>query len=208
MDDFLHNLRSGKLKQTDRSGRSYGDPQYKNKRNVMDRRKRDQESKESFERLNAIKEILETVSETQRRMAEFYKVRIESENRKAKALEVLAKSVYRMANPNATDVEDLFTQLDPSTADKGEAVNPTGKQIPTETVTSDASEAKENRHKETGDDQHQKLFELIDVMRNDGSSWEKIARQIAAQGFPTVSGRGSWRGVMVKNLYEKMKNDQ
>ncbi len=208
MDDFLHNLRSGKLKQTDRSGRSYGDPQYKNKRNVMDRRKKDQESKESFERLNAIKEILETVSETQRRMAEFYKARIESENRKAKALEVLAKSVYRMANPNATDVEDLFAQLDPSTADNGEAVNPSGKQIPTETVASDASEAKENRHKETGDDQHQKLFELIDVMRNDGSSWEKIARQIATQGFPTVSGRGSWRGVMVKNLYEKMKNDQ
>ena len=71
MDDFLHNLRSGKLKQPDRSGRTYGDPQYKNKRNLMDRRKRDQDSKESFERLNVIKEILETVSETQKRMAEY-----------------------------------------------------------------------------------------------------------------------------------------
>ena len=42
MDDFLHNLRSGKLKQSDRSNRSYGDSQYKGgqRRNAMDRRKK------------------------------------------------------------------------------------------------------------------------------------------------------------------------
>ena len=48
------------------------------------------------------------------------------------------------------------------------------------------------------------VFDLIGKMREEGLNWEKIARSIATQGYPTVSGKGSWRGVMAKNLYEKM----
>ena len=74
MDDFLHNLRSGKLKQADRSNRSYNDPQYKGsqRRNSMDRRKKEIDA---FERLNAVKEVLESISETQKRMARAYEAR-------------------------------------------------------------------------------------------------------------------------------------
>jgi uncharacterized protein YfiM (DUF2279 family) len=204
MDDFLHNLRSGKLKQSDRSNRSYGDPQYKNKRNMMDRRKREHEAKES-ERLGAIKELLESVSETQLRMAELYEVRIKAEERKAKALEILAKSLYRMANPKAKDADELFAFVDPDQTETDNDVDAgdSGKSRKSKASDEMAATADADQNKLNAGNR-KKLFKLIQRMRDDGISWEKIARQIASQGFPTVSGRGSWRGVMVKNLYEKM----
>ena len=71
MDDFLHNLRSGKLKQGDRSNRPYDKGGAR--RNMMDRRKGHYDNnKESSERLNAIKEVLEALTETQKRVAEAY----------------------------------------------------------------------------------------------------------------------------------------
>jgi hypothetical protein len=48
------------------------------------------------------------------------------------------------------------------------------------------------------------LFNLIGEMRDSVSKWEQIARHIASKGYPTISGKGTWRGVMAKNLYEKM----
>jgi hypothetical protein len=44
---------------------------------------------------------------------------------------------------------------------------------------------------------------MIGQMRADGQNWEKIARHIAEKGYPTVSGRGTWRGITVKNLFDK-----
>ena len=205
MDDFLHNLRSGKLKQTDRSNRSYGDPQYKNKRNMMDRRKRDHEAKESSEKLGAIKELLESVSETQLRMAELYEVRIKAEERKAKALEVLAKNIYRMANPDAQDADDLFSTADSNPSiGHSDTAQEEGNIGGISESSDDVAMVENINHSKLNAGNRKKLFKLIHKMCEDSVSWEKIARQIASQGFPTVSGRGSWRGVMVKNLYEKM----
>ena len=196
MDDFLHNLRSGKLKQQDR-GRSYNDPQYKSgqRRGSMDRRKKELES---FERLNAIREVLETISETQKSMAEAYLQRTQAEIRKARAMEVLAKNVYQMLNPNAKDADALF------------AAEPVAERAPQPIKTIEppsndtvADVAAATSEKLTGD-QRQALFNLIGEMRDSGSKWEQIARHIASKGYPTVSGKGTWRGVMAKNLYEKM----
>ena len=50
----------------------------------------------------------------------------------------------------------------------------------------------------------QNLNDIINQMRTEGNSWENIARHISSIGYPTVSGKGQWRGGMVKNLYEKM----
>jgi hypothetical protein len=112
MDDFLHNLRSGKLKHPDRSNRPYSDPQYKGgqRRNVMDRRKKELDA---FERLGAVKEVLESISETQKHMVQAYEARTKAEERKARALEVLAKNLYRMLNPQAQDADELFTAVAP-----------------------------------------------------------------------------------------------
>ena len=211
MDDFLHNLRSGKLKQPDRSNRPYNDPQYKGsqRRNVMDRRKKEFDA---FERLNAVKEVLETISETQKRMAEAYDLRTRAEERKARAIEVLAMNIYRMLNPDAKDVEKLFTSAAPAAisrtepekkaySDAGEPDHPNEeKDLAAETS---APPAPSGSDKLTEEDR-QRLFVVIGQMRNEGDNWEKIARHIAGQGFPTASGKGNWRGIMVKTLYEKM----
>jgi hypothetical protein len=206
MDDFLHNLRSGKLKQPDRTNRNF-DPQFKNKRNLMDRRKREFDSKESSERLTAIKEILESVLDIQKHMAEAYDLRTKAEERKARSLEVIAKSLYHMANPQATDADDLFAKPeaipiiedDDRPAMVGDDIM-SGQRAQVEEI---PDEAFENQTKPDGENR-QELMELIQTMREDGAGWEKIARQVSAQGYPTISGRGNWRGVMVKNLYEKM----
>ena len=205
MDDFLHNLRSGKLKQTDRSGRSYNDPQYKGgpRRNVMDRRKRELET---FERLNAVKEVLETISETQKRMVEATEARTKAEERKANAMEILAKNIYRMINPDATDADTLFSQqpqIEPA------SVAPPAD--PSVTVESPAEEAQDESAPDTESQSTGRLsskdrdilVDIIGQMRADGQNWEKIARHIASKGYPTVSGRGTWRGITAKNLFDK-----
>ncbi len=226
MDDFLHNLRSGKLKQSDRSNRPYGDQQYKGgpRRNTMDRRKGHFENKESFERLNAIKEALEVLADTQKRMGEAYQARTRAEERKARAMEVLAKSLYRIANPNANDADELFAQESPPVQVKEVEAPPVITQqydtteddidvdfddIEDEPLQGEmADDADEDPSEEPqtrlSEADRQKLSEIINQMRTEGNSWENIARHISSIGYPTLSGKGQWRGTMVKNLHEKM----
>jgi hypothetical protein len=204
MDDFLHNLRSGKLKQPDRTNRSFGDSQYKNKRNVMDRRKRESEAKETSERLSALKEILESVAETQKRMVNYQQSRIKIEERKAESLEIIARGVYRLAFPQASDADDVFSAAPTMTRTETETVSDIGADVMA--VETESVKQENANHDRLDTDNRKEILDLIQAMRKDGNSWEKIARQIASQGIPTVSGRGSWRGVMVKNLYEKMNS--
>jgi hypothetical protein len=217
MDDFLHNLRSGKLKQPDRSSRPYSDSNYKSvqRRNIMDRRKRDYANKDSLERMEAIKEILESLSESQKRMADAYEARTRAEERKVRSLELLAQNLYRMLNPNAKNVEELFA--DPPSGGEPDIGNGTTMEIENSTddaqntnrVSAEApgyaeknnSEGHANQVKENN---WQGLINLISKLREQGNSWEFIAREIADKGYPTVSGRGTWRGAMVKNFFEKM----
>jgi hypothetical protein len=206
MDDFLHNLRSGKLKQPDRSNRPYNDPQYKGgqRRNSMDRRRKELDA---FERLNAVKEVLEAISETQKRMVTAYDARTRAEERKARAMEILAKNLYRMLNPEAKDADELFAQ-EPTL----EICPPSEELAATDDMEAESEqEASQDQEETLGrkltEDERQRLFVIIDRMRLAGEKWEKIARQIASEGFPTVSGKGNWRGIMAKTLYEKMLSE-
>ena len=240
MDDFLHNLRSGKLKQGDRSNRPYGDQQFKGgqrRNNMMDRRKPHFENKDS-ERLGAIKEVLENLDDTQKRMADAYLARTRAEERKANAMEVLAKNLFRMIHPNATagEVDALFA-ADPFSESFPEEEAAPVENIRTaeivETAPDTMAEEREEEDFFAGDvneseengiegdisgneddfseapgrltevDLHT-LYALINQMRTDGHGWEKIARHISSQGYPTISGKGNWRGVTVKTLFEKM----
>ena len=206
MDDFLHNLRSGKLKQSDRSNRSYGDSQFKGgqRRNAMDRRKKELDA---FERLSAVKDALESISSTQKRMAEAYEARTRAEERKARALEVLAKNIYRMLNPEAKDADDLFAFTPPAivaTPDDVPADEESEEIAADEEIDEDRDTAQQHKLSEA---ERQQLFVIIDRMRIAGDNWEKIARHISSQGYSTVSGKGNWRGIMAKNLYEKMLNE-
>lgn len=231
MDDFLHNLRSGKLKQQDRSNRPYNDQQYKGgqRRPMMDRRKKEFDNKESIERLAAMKEVLETLAETQKRIAEAHETRNMVEERKANAMEVLARNIYQMLNPNADNIETLFTPPSASAPRKQRAAEKKSVVSHKEKITdSGVGTEKADEHLDsipqaqddvssaggdaTADKQSNKLtpadqetlYPVISQMRENGTSWERIARHIADQGYPTLSGKSHWRGVMVKNLFEKM----
>jgi len=240
MDDFLHNLRSGKLKQPDRQNRQYGDQQYKGgpRRNMTDRRKRDTDNKESLDRMPAVKEVLESLVETQKRMATAYQERTKVEERKANAMEMIAKHLFRMLNPNADEPDTAFenaasmetapemtqesrpdsqgidAQIETAAAEQADSTEMSAAE---ESLEADAREtATEETAPSTLDDPEKHatgrltevdrhtLFAVINQMRSEGNNWESIARHIATQGYPTISGKGVWRGVMVKNLYEKM----
>lgn len=254
MDDFLHNLRSGKLKQGGQSNRPYNDPQYKGgirRNNMMDRRKSGHhDNKESSERLNAIKLVLESLAETQKRMADAYQARTRAEERKARAMEVLAKNLYKMLNPTANDADELFATQALPVAEQGSKsldLDPTPLSKMKEVVESTLFEEEESfgasdndaemdvaaAQEEDADDQDMEedeediitdekviksrgrltdvdrhtLFSVITQMRGHGDGWEKIARHVSTQGYPTISGKGSWRGIMIKNLYEKMESE-
>lgn len=224
MDDFLHNLRSGKLKQADRGSRNYSDPQYKNaqRRNLMGRNKREMDNKESFERLNAIKDVLESLAETQKKMAMAYEARTRAEERKARAMEVLAKNLYKMLNPEAKNIDELFTFSEPTllAAKPGPSdsedrqteesvVMVSDNKITDEDSTPENETDKEtSENKKLSENDRLNIVQMTTELREEGQSWEKIARQIAAQGYPTISGKGTWRGVMVKNLLEKVEAEQ
>jgi hypothetical protein len=186
---------------------------------MMDRRKREYANKESFERMEAIKEILENLSESQKRMADAYEARTRAEERKARAIEVLAQNLYRMLNPNAEDAENLFAtplssfqQEDDYIDDTEEAdsvfLNENEDQFSQmdSNQETDIEEATGQAERLNGGNR-QTLINLISKMREEGSSWEFIAREIADKGYPTVSGRGTWRGTMVKNFFEKMESE-
>ncbi|MCP4749207.1 MAG: hypothetical protein GY874_24190 [Desulfobacteraceae bacterium] len=218
MDDFLHNLRSGKLKQSDRGNRQYNDSQYKaQRRNTMNQRKRQEpDNKDTLEHLSAIKEALESLAQTQKKMTVSYEGLIKAEERKATALEVLAKNICSIINPSAINLDNLFS------SSKQSAVKPEQRDL------FSADESDENGDCETDMDElapkprieshrkaikiakklsnrdRQSIYSLAVRMREAGNSWENIARIVASKDYPTVSGKGTWRGVMVKSLYEKM----
>jgi len=222
MDDFLHNLRSGKLKQQDRSNRPYNDQQYKGgqRRPMVDRRKKDYDNRESIERLAVLKEVLENLAEVQKRMAEAYEARNTVEERKAYAMEVLAKNIYQMLNPNAENIDDLFppqmasapphkpaaeTQdIDDTDWEEVDNANETIQQTGDEASFRKKGPADKKQRRKLSPADQENLYPMISRMREKGNSWERIARYIADQGYPTISGKGQWRGVMVKNLFAKM----
>jgi hypothetical protein len=134
-----------------------------------------------------------------------------------------------MLNPEAQDADELFA------SDSVSMIAPPVNELATEEVEDIEAEAEEKadieaeaeeeadieaeaeEEAEDGSDnpqrqklteaERQRLFVIIDRMRIAGDNWEKIARHIASQGFSTISGKGSWRGVMAKTLYEKMLNE-
>lgn len=188
MDDFLHNLRSGNLKQPDRNRRQYGDSQYKGpqRRTGAERRKRDQESGLQSEALMAIKDLLKSILENQKRMAEVLDERNKAEERKAVALEQIAQRMSPASSESPVDVATTDTHK-PS-----EEVAKIKPSVPL---------ALQTKHPKKIDD----AGLMICRLRDEGFSYAKIADTLEAKGIPTVSGKGRWRGQSVQRLYLKVQ---
>jgi len=188
MDDFLHNLRSGNLKQPDRNRRQYGDPQYKGpqRRTGAERRKREQDNGAQTEVLTAIKDLLKHILDGQKQMAEALEERNRTEERKVTALEQIAERLNKLP------------LLDPKSNDRA----------------NDARDQKQDRLQPrkpaplTFQPKTPRRLDdaglMICRLRDEGFSYAKIADTLEAKGIPTVSGKGRWRGQSVQRLYLKV----
>lgn len=193
MDDFLHNLRSGKLKQPDQSRRQYNDPQYKNqqRRNIQDRRKKDNDSVIINENISALKDAFQNIANNQKLMAEAMENRSKAEERKAIALEKVVESVEKLLER----FQEKSSHTESVSPEPSIQKNPEAEEtdIP-ETDLKDSSRLT-NKGRE-------KVKEIISLQRKEGISYDKIARHLENEGYPTLSGKGKWRGQTIKRLFE------
>jgi seryl-tRNA synthetase len=198
MDDFLHNLRSGNLKQPDRNRRQYGDSQYKGpqRRTGAERRKRDEENGLQSEALVAIKELLKSILENQKRMSDVLEERNKAEERKALALEhIAARLNFMPASTVMAETAGEELQEDESEEEEPERLQPKKSNpisIPIAIQTKNPLRI---------DDAGIEICRL----RNEGFSYAKIADTLEAKGIPTVSGKGRWRGQSVQRLFLKVQ---
>jgi hypothetical protein len=111
MDDFLHNLRSGKLKQDNRSRGNYSDYKGPQRRAAgNERRRTDYYTKVTGENFALVKDALDALGRQQKRIADALADRADVESRIAEALETIARKLgagrATAAAPVQTTVSD------------------------------------------------------------------------------------------------------
>jgi hypothetical protein len=195
MDDFLHNLRSGKLKQHDRGRRDHSDYKGPQRRAGNDRRRMDYYTKVTNENFAMVKDSLGQVTEAQKRVGEALTAMDKTGTRIADALEKLidllgSKNDFEKPREgNADTVEEpvrVEENADQQAADE----------IAEEISVSPAGKTRLSDGDKPG------MIEIIASMRNEKKSWEKIAQHISELNIPTVSGKGKWRGQAIKKFYD------
>lgn len=183
MDDFLHNLRSGKLKQPDR-GRSHSDYKGPQRRVSSERRRTDYYAKVTGEHFGLVKDAIESLAGQQKRIADALVANENAQTRIAGALETIVAKLDGQQADKVSSPAEHPTDADVSTA------------APESDLEWEASGAK------LTDEDRPKLMRIIANLRDDGQSWEKIARHMIEKSVPTVSGKGTWRGAAVKKFWD------
>lgn len=196
MDDFLHNLRTGKNKPFDRNRKQFDNNGYKN----PDRQgPNDNRRKDAFQRtppvdhFPAIKILLGDITEGQRRLADIDERRATAEERIASALERIASSFFEK-NPavHAAEPEnDRDSRIIPETAKPVHVSQP---------ATPDAISGVEKTEGTAAEMDRKNVLEMIGALRKEQTSYEKIARTLEARGIPTFSGKGAWHSQTVSKL--------
>jgi len=194
MDDFLHNLRSGKLKQPDRGRRDYTDYKGPQRRAGNERRKPDYYAKVTSENFTLVKGSLDVLADHQKHIAEAMATSNKTDIRIADALEAIAAMMKRhwgYENDLPQDSEPIEAQPN---GDTGESL------VPGEVV--DNFAGIDTGSKKLSDIDKPRLMAIIAAMRADGNSWEKIARHMDERDIPTASGKGKWRGPAIKKFWD------
>ena len=197
MSDFLHNLRNGNVgNRYDRPRKNYENQQYRpmDRHQGRDKRSGAQRKTHPSEQLTLIKKILEEIQESQRELVRSARERATAEKRMADALEAIAGRlagtlVADAPNPDPMPLEAEPTvpaaEAAPEISPAPEPVEPAGGPEPAVEAIPDRREA---------------ALAAIHQLREQGLTYEKIARQLEAEKIPTISGRGRWRGQAVSKL--------
>ena len=214
MNDFLHSLRSNKDKRFDRNRRNYESPGYRSndRMNRSDSRRKgsyrsqQNEQAQAYAAINkllpTIKTLLESLNDDRRKL-------IEAEERKASAMEAIAAFLKQLSGvtgdalPVLESIES-FCENDTCEAVRDEAalvsqdagIQAEEKQVSPD-VKASASEADSPKPMQRDD-----LTTMILNLREQGFSYEKIARHLEENQIPTISGRGKWRGQAVSKLIQ------
>jgi hypothetical protein len=199
MDDFLHNLRTGKNKPFDRNRKQFDSNGYKN----PDRQgPNDNRRKDAFQRtppvdhFPAIKILLGDIAEGQRRLADIYERRATAEERLASAMERIAAGFTEknlvVSAPEKRAGAD--SRMIPETVKPAPVSQPAAPEASVAVITGGAADAIQSGLDREG------VLEMIGALRKEQFSYEKIAGTLKAKGIPTFSGKGAWHSQTVSKL--------
>lgn len=194
MDDFLHNLRSGKLKQPERGRRDFTDFKGNQRRTGSERRRTDYYAKVTNENFALVKDSLALLAQRQHQISDALIAGNTIDLRIAEALEAIAVMMARhWGYPDlpAQDGRPADAPLKEQAADAALA----------QTVDTQP-ESRDPGHPRLGDEDRSGMLDTIAAMRAGGESWEKIARHLEDRKCPTLSGKGKWRGPAVKKFWD------
>ena len=190
MDDFLHNLRSGKLKQPDRGRQNYQDYKGPQRRAGHERRKPDYYAKVTAENFALVKDSLDRLTENQKQIANAIAAREKTEARIADALESIALMMQRHWDAKKA----------PTRSGKPTAPDKVAMDSPVAVETTNHRPSIGTGNKKLSAEEKPGVLDIIATMRDKGESWEKIARHMDERNIPTVSGKGKWRGPAIKKF--------
>ncbi len=190
MSDFLHNLRSGKFKQNERSGRSYKDPQHRRSQWRGDTDGRKSPHHASNDIVLELNKALKDIAASHRRFADAYESKVRADERRAAAMESIAKFIKQRFGSGSESLEEDREEDRAGSESKSEPGTP-------------AIHAEQTL--KTTDFDRKNLPNHILELRKDGMSFEKIAQHLESNGVPTLSGRGTWRGPAISKLCKEME---
>ena len=194
MDDFLHNLRTGKDKRFIGNRKAHDNQNFNrpiDRQSLADRRKRknvkyDQteaarsvNSKQIFE----IKQILSQIADSQKRLIEFQERVADAEIRKVQALESIAEQFKAFVTSRVNQTPA------PPVAQAAEDTD----SLPALDTHGDKNGSNSSKAE---------IIAMITALRSEGYSYEKIAGSLEAQAIPTLSGRGKWRAATVQRVFK------
>lgn len=212
MNDFLHSLRNNKDKRFDRNRRNYESPSYRSndRMNNSDKRKKGPyrpQQNEQAQAYAAINKLLPTIKTLLESLTEDRKKLIEAEERKATAMEAIA-SFLKQLSGGATDALPVLESIESFC--ENDACEPVGEE--SSLVPEDAEMQADEQGVDTEEEKpaaeagqqtsmgRDELVPMIQALREQGFSYEKIARHFEENQIPTISGRGKWRGQAVSKL--------
>jgi hypothetical protein len=212
MNDFLHSLRNNKDKRFDRNRKSYDSPSYRSndRMNNSDKRKKGPyrpQQNEQAQAYAAINKLLPTIKTLLESLTEDRKKLIEAEDRKATAMEAIA-SFLKQLSGGATDALPVLESIESFC--ENDACEPVGEE--SSLVPEDAEMQADEQGVDTEEEKpaaeagqqismgRDELVPMIQALREQGFSYEKIARHFEENQIPTISGRGKWRGQAVSKL--------
>ena len=190
MSDFLHNLRSGKFKRNDRNNRPYKDSQNRGSQWRGDADGRKSPHHASNDVVLEINKALKDIAASHRRFADAYESKVKADERKAAAMESIAKVLMQRFG---SDLESIKEDREEDRVDSEFQSEPDSPAIHAEQT------------EQTTDFDREKLLTNILDLRKEGMSFEKIAQDLESREIPTLSGKGTWRGPAVSKLCKEMQ---